>query len=128
MDLGINNGDDAIKSFEKRLTITSDELVNDILPENDTNMSLKVMDFGIRASYVVLGIILLVLVGIIIYLMVSMSTIKITSLAEDQLRIYKETRVVVMDEALKLGDQFLLKLLLPVLTLLLGYVLGRERK
>ena len=128
MDLGRNNGDDAIKSMEKRLTITSDELVNDILPENDTNMSLKVMDFGIRASYVVLGIILLVLVGIIIYLMVSMSTIKITSLAEDQLRIYKETRVVVMDEALKLGDQFLLKLLLPVLTLLLGYVLGRERK
>ena len=128
MDLVRNNGDDAIKSLEKRLTITSDELVNDILPENDTNMSLKVMDFGIRASYVVLGIILLVLVGIIIYLMVSMSTIKITSLAEDQLRIYKETRVVVMDEALKLGDQFLLKLLLPVLTLLLGYVLGRERK
>lgn len=104
------------------------KLANEILPKDGDGINIKIMKYGIWAICIVAAIMFLVIICIVIYLLVFMPSIKLASLTEDQLKIYKEVRVIVMDEAMKIGDQFLLKLWLPILTLLLGYIFGREKK
>ena len=128
MGSGNSGSEKNVDNGESRPSVTSREVSNDILPADNVSMSLKVIDFGIRASYVILGFMFLVLIGVIVYLLVSMSYLTVPSLTEESFKVYKDARSMILDEAMKIGDQFLLKLLLPVLTLLLGYIFGRERK
>lgn len=50
-------------------------------------------------------------------------------LTQESIQLYKEARSVVVDDVLQISNLFLGSVLLPILTLLLGYMFGsREEK
>jgi ABC-type Fe3+ transport system permease subunit len=99
------------------------------LPEDvEVEISLMRAQAGIKFCYIVFILVALMLICIFIYLFVSMSGIKLSEATKESLEVYKEARGLVMEEAMKISDQLLAKVLLPVLTLLLGYIFGREKK
>lgn len=81
--------------------------------------------------YVAIGLIGLESLIMITYFLLATYPLKSLAqpLTEESLRIYKEARSAVVDDVLSIGNLFLGSILLPILTLLLGYMFGsREEK
>ena len=84
---------------------------------------------GIILCYVTIGLIGLESLIMIIYFFAATYSLKSLGepLTQDSIRAYKEARAAVVDDVVKISDQILGKLL-PVLTLLLGYVFGAREE
>jgi len=70
----------------------------------------------------------IILIGVesammLIYLFVDMNSLK-SLLTGDSIQLYSEARRAAVDGMLKIGNLFLGSVLLPILTLLLGYLFG----
>lgn len=81
---------------------------------------------GLMLCYIVIGLIGLESLIMIVYVFAATYSLKPLEqpLTQESLQIYKEARSVVVDNVLKLGNLFLGSVLLPILTLLLGYMFG----
>jgi hypothetical protein len=81
---------------------------------------------GVWLTWAVLGLIALFLVGLLIYLGVAMPTIADfgSPATEASLVPYQKASDLVFQRATTLLDQVVIKILVPLLTLLLGYVFG----
>jgi len=86
---------------------------------------------GLILCYVAIALVGIVALMMIIYFFFATYSLKSLAqpLTEESLRIYKEARAAVVDDVLRVGNLFLGSVLLPILTLLLGYMFGsREEK
>ena len=103
--------------------------VGKVLPPEPTIERTKTWA-GIILSYITLGLIGLESLIIIIYFF--SATYSLKSLAEpltqESLQVFKEARSAVVEDVLKIGNLFLGSVLLPILTLLLGYIFGSRAK
>jgi hypothetical protein len=86
---------------------------------------------GLLLCYIAIG--LVGLVSLIVMVSFFFTTHSLKSLAEpltqESLQVFKEARSIVVEDLLKVSDRLLGNVLLPVLTLLLGYIFGsREEK
>jgi len=86
---------------------------------------------GLILCYVAIGLVGIVALMMIIYFFSATHSLKSLAqpLTQESLQIYKEARAAVVDDVLRVGNLFLGSVLLPILTLLLGYMFGsREEK
>lgn len=85
---------------------------------------------GLILCYVVIGLIGLESLIMIVYLFSATYPMKSLAqpLTEESLRIYKEARSAVVDDVLQISNLFLGSVLLPILTLLLGYMFGSREE
>ncbi len=86
---------------------------------------------GLILCYVAIGLVGIVALMMIIYFFFATYSLKSLAqpLTQESLQIYKEARAAVVDDVLRVGNLFLGSVLLPILTLLLGYMFGsREEK
>jgi hypothetical protein len=86
---------------------------------------------GIRFCYIIIGLIGLLSLIMVIYFFAATHSLRPLAqpLTQESLQIYKEARSTVVDDITRIGDQLLGNVLLPTLTLLLGYIFGsREEK
>lgn len=95
------------------------------------SMKLMKMRAGLILCYIAIGLVGLVSLMMIIYFFSATHSLKSLAqpLTQESLQIYKEARAAVVDDVLRVGNLFLGSVLLPILTLLLGYMFGsREDK
>jgi hypothetical protein len=101
-------------------------------PKLISRESVKVMRAraGIILCYIAIGLVGLVSLIMIIYFFVATHSLKSLAqpLTEESLKIYKEARSAVVDDIAKVGNLFLGSVLLPILTLLLGYIFGSKEE
>ena len=115
---------------ERRETVELDTLPEYEQTEKPEKIKRMKARAGIRLCYIAIGLVGLVSIIVIIYFFSATYPLKSLSqpLTQESIQIYREARSAVVDDVLKVGDQILGKLL-PILTLLLGYVFGaREEK
>jgi len=97
-------------------------------PEIISQESVKVMRAraGLILCYIAIGLVGLVSLMMIIYFFVATYSLKSLAqpLTKESLEIYKEARSAVVDDVLRVGNLFLGTVLLPILTLILGYMFG----
>ena len=114
-----------------RESISDGEIAKVVLPSDAANPDIRFMEAkaGVILCYAVVALLAVILVGIMIYFFASMRGLKLSELTTESLQVYKDARSVVMEEVVKISDQLVAKTLLPILTLLLGYIFGsREKK
>ena len=99
--------------------------VGRILPPEPTVGRMKTWA-GIILCYVTIGLIGLESLIMIIYFFSATYSLRSLSqpLTQESLQVYKEARGAVVDDVMKIGNLFLGSVLLPILTLLLGYIFG----
>jgi len=109
---------------EKALPPKSIE-VGKVLPPQPTIGRMKTWA-GIILCYVTIGLIGLESLIMIVYFFSATYSLKSLAqpLTQESLQIYKEARDAVVDDVMKIGNLFLGSVLLPILTLLLGYIFG----
>lgn len=81
---------------------------------------------GLRLCYIALGFVGGIAVIIIAYFILATHSLKPLAqpLTEESLKLYREARSIVVDDILKVSDRLLGSVLVPILTLLLGYIFG----
>jgi hypothetical protein len=114
--------------IEKELPAETIE-VGKVLPPQPTIERTKAWA-GIVLSYITLGFIGLESLIMIVYFFCATYSLKSLGqpLTQESLQIFKEARSAVVDDVLKIGNLFLGSVLLPILTLLLGYIFGSRTK
>jgi flagellar basal body-associated protein FliL len=86
---------------------------------------------GLILCYIAIGLVGLVSLTVIMYFFFATHSLKPPEqpLTQESIQVYKEARSAVIEDVLKISDRILGNVLLPVLTLLLGYMFGsREEK
>jgi len=86
---------------------------------------------GLTLCYTTLGFIGLISIILIIYFFTATNSLNSLAqpLTQESLQLYKEAKSAIADDVVKISDRFLGSILLPILTLLLGYMFGsREEK
>lgn len=81
---------------------------------------------GFRLVWAILGLIALLALGLLVYLAVAMPSIDAFGdpVTAESLAFYQKASDLVFERVTTLLDQVVIKTLVPVLTLLLGYVFG----
>jgi hypothetical protein len=81
---------------------------------------------GVRLLGAVLGLIALLVIVLLVYLAVATPSITAfgSPVTADSFALYQKTSDVVFQRVTSLVDQIVIKTLVPILTLLLGYVFG----
>ena len=121
----------AEEESSSRESISDGEIANKVLPPDAAYTKIRLMEVkaGVILCYIVIALLAVILVGIMIYFFASMRHLKLSELTTESLQVYKDARSVVIEEVVKISDQLVAKILLPILTLLLGYIFGsREKK
>ena len=118
------------ESDQSRKSVSMDRIADEVLPQDAASTIIKLMEAraAVVFCYIIMCLVGLVLISIIIYLFASMHHLKLSGLTQESLQIYKEGRSMVLEEVVKIGEQLLVKVLLPILTLLLGYIFGSREK
>ena len=85
---------------------------------------------GITFCYIIIGLIGLESLILIVYFFAATYSLESLGkeLSADSVRMLKEARGAVVDDVLKVGNLFLGSVLLPILTLLLGYIYGSRAR
>jgi len=85
---------------------------------------------GLILCYIAIGLVGLVSLIMVMYFFFATHSLKSLAqpLTQDSLQIYKEARSAVVDDITRIGDRLLGNVLLPVLTLLLGYIFGSREE
>ena len=125
-------GTGKIESGKDKESISINKIADEILP-HDAATVIKIMKerAGVVLCYIAIGLVGLVSLAMIIYFFAATYSLKSLAqpLTQELIQIYKEARAAVVDDVLRVGNLFLGSVLLPILTLLLGYMFGsREEK
>ena len=130
-----NNDKEEVDDTERevdRTLLESDSSKSKELPSSGAvSVDEKIKLTGLNLCYITIGLIGLVAVILIIYYFVATSSLEsmIGSPTKDTIQIYKDARAAITDDIVKISDRFLGSILLPILTLLMGYMFGsREEK
>lgn len=85
---------------------------------------------GIKFCYIIIGLIGLESVIMILYFVFATYSLKslVQPLTTESVEIFKEARAAIVDDILRISNLFLGSILLPILTLLLGYIYGARSK
>jgi hypothetical protein len=81
--------------------------------------------------YITIGLIGFVAIVPIVYFYIAANSLEsvVVSPTTDTIQLYKDAKSAITDDIVKIGDRFLGSILLPILTLLMGYMFGsREGK
>jgi len=115
-----------------RTLLETDSLLNKELPPNRSiSISEKTQLTGLTMCYITLSLIGFVTIVLIAYFYIATNSLEsvIGSPTTDTIQLYKDARSAITDDIVKIGDRFLGSILLPILTLLMGYMFGsREEK